>query len=481
MKVLFLNPPFKFKVSRASRWPEKTKSGTLYYPFWLCHAAGWAEKKGYEVKVIDSIANDHDFDTSIVEIMRFNPGLVVIDTCTSTIMSDIEFVNQLKSEFKCKVVLVGPHVSALPKESLKDNENVDFIARYEYDYTIVELAEYLQGKRKLEDVHGITYRSGKMIVNNEAKELIKDLDSLPFVSKIYKKFLDVRDYRYSLAKHPMIQVFSSRGCPNKCTFCNLPQTFSGRIFRSRSPENFVEELEYIKENMPEIKEIFIEDDTFTTDKERVMKICDMIIEKKLNIVWSANVRVDVPYEVLEKMKQAGCRILITGYESGNQEILNKIKKGITLQMSEEFTKNCKQLGIKIFGCFMIGLPGDTKETIQETFEFSQKLLPDMVFFQHAVPFPGTEFYNWCEKNDYITVKNWNQWLDLNGQLGCIVSYPNLSAKEICELRDDLMIKYYTNTKHILYTLKHNLDIDEIKRLSKAGKDFMKYLIKRKKK
>ena len=278
----------------------------------------------------------------------------------------------------------------------------------------------------------------------------------------------------------MVQIFTSRGCIFRCTFCTLPQTFTGRIFRARSAENVVRELEWIKENLPEVKEIFIEDDTFTIDKERVVKICDLIIKKKLNITWSANVRADVPYEVLKKMKEAGCRILIVGYESGNQDILNKIKKGVTLEMAEEFTKNCKKLGIKIFGCFMIGLPGDTKETIMQTFEFAKKLSPDMVFFQQAVPFPGTEFFEWCKKNGYIRVHRWNQWLDVNGQLDCIVDYPNLKSEEICKLRDELMVKYYTNPKHILYTITHNLDIDEMKRLFKAGKDFLKYLMRRKK-
>jgi radical SAM superfamily enzyme YgiQ (UPF0313 family) len=221
----------------------------------------------------------------------------------------------------------------------------------------------------------------------------------------------------------MIQIWSSRGCPNYCTFCQLPQSFDGRIFRPRSPENFVDELEWIKNNMPQIREVFIEDDTFTIDKERVQKICDLIIERKLKITWSVNVRADLEYGLMKKMKDAGCRMLIVGYESGNQQLLNNVKKGITLVQAERFTEAAKRAGLKIFGCFMIGLPGETRETIYKTLNFAKKLNPDMAFFQQAVPFPGTEFYEWCKKNGYLTAKNWNEWLDKNGQLDFIVTYP----------------------------------------------------------
>ncbi|MDD5416965.1 MAG: radical SAM protein, partial [Candidatus Aenigmarchaeota archaeon] len=265
--------------------------------------------------------------------------------------------------------------------------------------------------------------------------------------------------------------------PNMCTFCLYPQTLMGRAFRPRSAENFVRELVWISKNL-HVKEIFVEDDTFTTDKERVLKICSLIKEHDLNIKWSANVRADVPYEVLQAMKDAGCRMVIVGFESGNQAILNTIRKGITIEMAEDFVSNAKRAGLKIFGCFMIGLPGETHDTIEETFKFAQRLSPDMVFFQQAVPFPGTEFYNWCKMNKYITANDWSEWLDKNGQLDCIVSYPDLSNKEICKIKDKLMVRFYTAPKHVLHTITHNLNPSEMVRLGKAGKSFAKYLVKR---
>ena len=478
MKILLLNPPHKLKISRDSRWPEQTKSGTLYFPFWLAYAAGVLLENDHEVLLIDAIAKESDFNGTIKEVKKFNPSLLVMETTTPTIHSDIKFLNRLKRKLpKIKTVLVGTHVSALPEETLKLSKSIDFIARREYDYTILDLANTLEKNGGITEIIGISYRKGKRIFHNKDREFIQNLDELPFVSKIYKKFLNIKDYRYSLAQHPMIQIWSSRGCPNRCTFCQIPQVFMNRIFRARSPENFVEELEWIKNNLPEIKEVFIEDDTFTIDKKRVEKICKLIKEKKLKLTWSTNVRADLPYNLMKKMKDAGCRMLIVGYESGSQKILNNIKKGITLEMAEKFTEDAKKAGLKIFGCFMIGLPGDTKKTVEETFEFAKKLNPDMAFFQHAVPFPGTELYNWVKENGYLVAKDWDDWLDKNGQLDCIISYPWLTNEEIRKLRDKFSIKFYLSPKHLWEEFIHNLSLSEQVRLFKARIDYLKYLIR----
>jgi len=478
MKVLLLNPPHKLKISRDSRWPEHTKSGTLYYPFWLSYAAGVLLESNHQVSLMDAIAKGWNFSETIREVKKFNPQLLVMETTTATIYNDVKFLEKLKKRLqKIKAVLVGTHVSALPEETLRLSDSINFIARREYDYTILDLADTLEKNKDIKNVDGISYRKGRKIIHNKDREFIQDLDELPFVSKIYKKFLDVRDYRYSLAQHPMIQVWSSRGCPNRCTFCQIPQVFMNRTFRSRSPENFVDELEWIKNNLPEIKEIFIEDDTFTIDKKRVKKICDLIKKRNLEITWSANVRADLTYDLMKKMKDAGCRMLIVGYESGNQKILNNIKKGITLEMGKKFTKDAKKIGLKIFGCFMIGLPGDTKKTVEETFKFAKKLNPDMAFFQQAVPFPGTEMYKWVKENGYLTVEDWDKWLDENGQLDCIISYPWLTNKEIREMRDKFSVKFYLSPRHLWEEFIHNLSLSEQIRLMKARIDYLRYLIK----
>lgn len=475
-----MNPPFKFRISRDSRWPEHTKSGTLYYPFWLAYAAGlMMQESEHEVLLLDAIAKSLSFEGALKKVENFDPGLVVMETTTPTFNSDVRFAEELKQRVGCKICFVGAHVSTLPEESLKASHAIDFIARKEFDYTILDLTNNLEANCKLSNVLGISYRKNKKIIHTKDRPLIRNLDVLPFVSRIYKKFLDVYDYRYALARYPMIQIFSSRGCPNQCTFCLLPQTFSGRLFRARSAENFVDELEWIKENLPQIKEIFIEDDTLTIDRKRMFKICSLIKKRDLDIVWSANVRADLSYDLLKAMKEAGCRILIVGYESGNDQVLRNIKKGITTKQAEKFTKDAKKIGLKLFGCFMIGLPGDTKKTIEQTFKFALKLNPDMIFFQQAVPFPGTEFYNWCKSNGYLTAKSWDDWLDENGQLDCIVSYPNLTNREIKELRDKLTVRFYFSPKNLMQTLLHNLHPYEMIRITTTAKNYALYLLRKK--
>jgi radical SAM superfamily enzyme YgiQ (UPF0313 family) len=281
MKILLLNPPHKFKLSRSSRWPEYTKSGTLYYPFWLAYATGVLLKTNHEPILIDAIAKGWDFSRTIEEIIKHKIDLLVVETTTPSIINDIKFIEELKKVNKIKIVLVGTHVTALPEQTLSMSDSIDFIARGEYDYTIPDLANHLEKNGNIKNVLGISYRDNKKIVHNPDRPLIQNLDELPFVSKIYKKFLNVRDYRYALARHPMIQILSGRGCPNYCTFCNVPQRFKSHEFRIRTAKNFVDELEWIVKNLPEIKEIFIEDDTFTVNKQRVTEICKLIKERKL--------------------------------------------------------------------------------------------------------------------------------------------------------------------------------------------------------
>ncbi len=261
--------------------------------------------------------------------------------------------------------------------------------------------------------------------------------------------------------------------------CDYPQVFTMHGYRTRSAKNVVDEMEWIQKNLPDVKEIFFEDDTFTIDIPRAHAICDEIISRGLKLIWSCNVRACVPEETLKKMKEAGCRILIVGYESGNQRVLNQMKKGIILRQAEQFTAAAKKHNLKIFGCFMIGLPGDTRESIEDTFNFARKMNPDMVFFQQAVPFPGTEFYNWLKANGYLRTEDHSKWLDENGRLDVLYDYPGLSGDELAAIRDNLMVRYYMNPKHIFYTFMKNMHPHEFIRVVRYARDYLIYLAQRK--
>ena len=208
------------------------------------------------------------------------------------------------------------------------------------------------------------------------------------------------------------------------------------------------------------------------------RICDLIIAQNLNITWSCNARADTPYETLKKMKAAGCRLLVVGYESGSQEILNNINKGITLEQSREFALNTRKLGLKTFGCFMIGLSGETRKTIAQTFNFAKETDADMVFFQQAVPFPGTDFFNFCKENNMLKTENFDKWLTDQGYLDCLVNYPEFNADEVESIRNGLMSKYYFSISYIMKTLFRNPQFSELKRISKAALTYIVFRIKK---
>lgn len=476
MKILFVNLPYKFDISRTSRWPEKTKSATLYYPYWLAYATGVCQDKGHTVKLVDCIASKYSINDLKDTIREFQPDFLVTEVTTSTCMEDYVALDAIKKESpELKIIVGGTHATALPEHVLENCNSVDIVARKEYDFTIEEI---VSGNTPHEAIQGISYKKDGVTFHNDDREYIENLDVLPFASKIYQQFLNVDDYGYSLAQKPMVQIFSARGCPYHCNFCSYPETMGGRAFRKRSVKNFVDEIEYICLNMPEIKEIFIEDDTFTVDKQRVIDICNEMMRRNLKPIWSCNSRADLPYDVMKKMKEAGCRLLVTGFESGNQEVLNKIKKGITLKQSLEFAENARKLKLKIFGCFMIGLTGDSLDTILETYHFAKKINVDMVFFQQAVPFPGTGFYDWVKENNYISTEDYGKWLNEEGYLNCLVNYPYASSQEIERLRDKLMGKYYFSPGYIFKTFINNLSWLELKRIMKAGLAYSTFRIRK---
>ena len=492
MKILFLNLPYKFNISRASRWPEKTKSGTLYYPYWLAYCVGVCQREGHDCKLVDCITKAYTTEDTIEEVKSFAPDYIMAEITTPTCAYDYEVINAIKAAYpSAKILIGGTHATILPEEVLRACEGIDYILRQEYDYTVGEIIE----TDEISKVRGVSYRvndegedisslndydlsQGYEVRHTEDREPLDDLDSLPYVSKVYQEFLNFDDYAYAFAQKPMIQIVSSRGCPNQCNFCSYPSTMGGRIYRTRSVEDLADEFEYILKEIPEIKEIFIEDDTFTVDQNRVIDFCDEIIKRDLKPVWSCNTRVDLKFETMKKMKEAGCRLLVCGYESGNQEVLNQIKKGITLEQSKAFAENARKLDIKVFGCFMIGLTGDNLDTIQETYKFAQSVYPDMCFFQQSVPFPGTGFYKWAKENGYLITEDYSKWLNEDGYLNCLVDYPYADHKEIEKLRDDLMSKYYFSFAYIVKTFLANLDWTEFKRVMRGGTQYISFRVKK---
>ena len=479
MKILFLNPPFLKKFSRSQRSPAVTKSGTLYFPMWLSYAAALADKKGYDIDLIDAPADGFDLEYVINRVRNFSPGLMVVDTSTPSIYNDVKVCERFKEVLpKFFILLVGTHVSALPEESLKLSNCVDAVAIGEYDYTVVEMAEVIRKKGDLGTVKGICYRKSKEVICNERRPFIEDLDEIPFISTIYKRFLKIENYFNPNALYPMVTITTSRGCPFRCTFCVYPQTLMGRRFRLRSIENVVAEMEYIVENFPQAKAIFFEDDTLTVNKQRCIQLSETITKRGIKISWTANARVGLDIEAMKKMKAAGCRSLCVGFESGSQLILDKMKKAIKLEEIYKFMDDAKKAGLLIHGCFMAGLPGETKKTLKETLKLAKKLKPDTVQFYPVMVYPGTEAYDWYKERKLISTDDFSKWLTPKGLHNTVIRTKELSSEELVKFCDDARRAFYLRPTYLLYKAKQSVkNSQEMKRNLKSARTFVQYLFK----
>ncbi|MBU1289748.1 B12-binding domain-containing radical SAM protein [Patescibacteria group bacterium] len=477
MKILLLNPPFKKRFSRTSRSPSVTRGGTIYYPFWLAYTAGVLDKEGFDLTIIDAPAENYNLSHVLEKTIKFQPQLIVIDTSTPSIFNDIKVAERLKKLLpNAFIVLVGTHPSAVPEETLGFSNKIDAVAKGEYDYTIRDLAYCLKNKDGLEKVDGLIFRKNSQIIINQPRILIENLDEIPFVSQVYKKYFNIKKYFFAASDYPFVMMITGRGCPFRCFFCVYPQTFHSRKYRFRSPENVVKEFEYIVENLPEVKEIGIEDDTFTADRKRTVKICQLLIERQIKMKWYCNVRADLDLATMKWMKKAGCHLLTIGFESGNQNVLNNIHKGITIEQIKEFTKNARKTDILVHGCFMAGNPGETKETLEETLTLAKEINCDSMQFYPLIVYPGTEAYQWAKENKYLISSDYRQWATKEGMYNCILNFPHLSSQEILNYCNRATREYYLRPAYILMKIKQMiLHPQEIGRTIKSAKTFFKYL------
>lgn len=467
---MFLNPPsFEgFDGGASSRWPASREIESYWYPVWLCYPAGMLP----DSKVVD--APPHKISIEQTVQMGKDFELLVLFTSTPGFEVDVKMANMMKQvNPSLKVCFVGPPVTVEPEKTLNATNAIDFVVRREFDHQIVD---YANGK-PLSEIPGVSYRNEQgVIVNNPERPVIENLDELPWVSKVYKRDLDVNNYNVPFLLNPFISLYTSRGCPAMCTFCLWPQTHSGHRWRLRSADDVAAEMAYIKENFPEIKEVFFDDDTFNYQKARTIELCGKL--KPLNMTWSCTSRVTTDYDTLKAMKEAGCRLLIVGYESGDPQILKNIKKGATIDMAERFTANCRKLGLLIHGDFIVGLPGESRESIRKTIDFAKKLDNETIQVSIAHPYPGTEFYDYAKKNDLISIGSMTD--EVGHQLPKVI-YPGLDEAELVEWVERFYGEYYFRTRVIWRVVsKAIFNSHDRKRLAKEAREYMALRKKRRK-
>lgn len=469
MRTMFLNPPsFEgFDGGASSRWPASREIESYWYPVWLCYPAGMLP----DSKVVD--APPHKISIEQTVEMGKDFELLVLFTSTPGFDVDVKMANMMKvANPKLKVCFVGPPVTVEPEKTLNATDAIDFVVRREFDHQIVD---YANGK-PLEELPGVSFRKDGVIVNNPERPVIENLDELPWVSKVYKRDLDVTNYNVPFLLNPFISLYTSRGCPAMCTFCLWPQTHSGHRWRLRSADDVAAEMQYIKDNFPEIKEVFFDDDTFNYQKARTIALCEKL--KPLNMTWSCTSRVTTDYDTLKAMKEAGCRLLIVGYESGDPQILKNIKKGATVDMAERFTANCRKLGLVVHGDFIVGLPGESRESIRKTIDFAKKLDNETIQVSIAHPYPGTEFYEYAKKNDLISIGSMTD--EVGHQLPKVI-YPGLDEAELVEWVERFYGEYYFRPRVIWRVVsKAIFNSHDRKRLAKEAKEYMALRRKRRK-
>jgi hopanoid biosynthesis associated radical SAM protein HpnJ len=463
LKTLFLNPPSfeNFDGGAGSRWPATREIESYWYPVWLAYPAGMLEG----ARLLDAPSH-HVSAEETINIARDYEFLVLF-TSTPGFPGDIRLAKKIREvNPKIKIAFVGPHVSVLPERSLKDCPEIDFVVRKEFDFAAYEFAN---GK-PLEEILGISFLKNGSVVHTPDRPEVQDLDSLPHVTEVYRRDLDVTRYNVPFLLYPYVSLYTTRGCPAQCTFCLWPQTLSGHPWRKRSSDDVANEMAKAKEFWPNVREFFFDDDTFNIQKVRTIELCSKL--KPLKLTWSCTSRVTTDFETLKAMKEAGCRLLIVGYESGDPQILKNIKKGATVERARQFTKDCHKLGLVVHGDFILGLPGETHDTIRNTIAFAKELDVETIQVSVAHAYPGTELYDYAVKNGFMVGDN--KMVDEGGHQLAHIQYPGLPADEILEAVHQFYDEYYFRPKAVFRILrKAAFNSVDRKRLYKEAKTFLK--------
>jgi hopanoid biosynthesis associated radical SAM protein HpnJ len=466
MRTLFLQAPSfdGYDGGAGARYQMKREVRSFWYPTWLAQPAALVEGS----KLIDAPPHGLSFEDIKPDLMRHE--LIIMHTSTPSFRSDVRTAEMIKAiNPTCKIGFIGAKVAVEPEKSLKATTALDFVARNEFDFTIKDVAD----GQDWAGIKGISYRNAEgAIIHNEDREVIADMDLLPFVTPIYKRDLDINRYFGGYLKHPYLSFYTGRGCKSRCTFCLWPQTVGGHNYRVRSIEHVIAEVKYAREAFPKVKEIFFDDDTLTDNLPRVEALAKEL--GKLGVVWSCNAKANVPRKTLEVLKANGLRLLLVGYESGNQKILHNIKKGILVDVARRFTKDCHELGIVIHGTFILGLPGETRETIQETLNFAKEINPHTIQVSLAAPYPGTFLYKQAKENGWFADD-----IDLLTEDGTQIAplnYPNLGHTEIFDSVENFYKKFYFRPSKIASIVGEMLRSPEMmKRRLREGVEFFQFL------
>jgi hopanoid biosynthesis associated radical SAM protein HpnJ len=472
MRTLFLHPPSHegFDGGAGSRYQVRREVRSFWYPTWLAQPAALVPGS----KLVD--AQPARLTLADVQPLAREYDLAVLHTSSPSFPGDVRVAEVLKRENPALCIgFVGAKVAVQPEESLQASEAINFVAREEFDFTIAEIAE----GRPLETVDGVSFRDANgRIVHTPDRAILEDMDRLPFVTEVYKRDLRVENYFSGYLKHPYVSFYTGRGCRSKCTFCLWPHTVGGHRYRTRSAGHVLEEVALTPKYFPQVQELFFDDDTFTDNAARAETIARGI--GKLGITWSCNAKANVSYETLKVLRDNGLRLVVVGYESGNEQVLINIKKGVRLDIARRFTRDCHALGITIHGTFILGLPGETRETIQQTIEFAKEMNPHTIQVSIASPYPGTFMYKQAMEAGWMDSDGGAEALmNERGVQMSALSYPHLNRTEIFDSVETFYKRFYFRAGKIAeITAEMVRSPQMMKRRLQEGVDFARFLSRR---
>jgi hopanoid biosynthesis associated radical SAM protein HpnJ len=467
LKTLFLHPPsFQgFDGGAGARYQARREIRSFWYPTWLAQPAALvpgsrlvdAPPDGLSVDDVAPLARDYE--------------LAVLHTSAPSFAHDVRVAVALKTVNPAlRIGLVGAHVAVLREAALRAAPAVDFVTGADFDFAIEDIAR----GTALESVAGVSYRDGSRLVRSPARPPLENMDALPFVVDVYRRDLTIENYFIGYLLHPYVSLYTGRGCRSKCTFCLWPQTVGGHRYRTRSVEHVVAEIAHARDLFPQVKEYFFDDDTFTDDLPRAEAIARGL--GRLGVTWSCNAKANVPARTLGILRDNGLRLLLVGYESGDQTILNNIRKGLRVDVATEFTRNAKELGVRIHGTFIMGLPGETRETIEATIRFAQAIDPDTLQVSLAAPYPGTALHREALDRGWLDA---DPLVDGRGVQTSVLRYPHLSSAEIFASVDSFYRRFYFRPRK-LFALGAEMarDAEVCKRRLKEGVEFVGFLLRR---
>ena len=466
MKVVIANPPWPgegYGTRSNIRWPHRRGDKVLTFPIYLAYAASILNKANINVIAIDAIEKEFDIDSFVNEIKRIDPKIVFLEISTPSIYSDLEIAEKLKTSTNALISFMGPHATYFHKELIENYRFIDFCIRNEFEYTIRDLCLALKENKSFDEVLGITYRKDSKVIINKNRSVIENLDELPFPDRIQFKLENYQQAFYGGKKTALL--IASRGCPYNCTFCLWPDTLYGHKHRERSAKNIVDEIELLITDYG-VDEIYFDDDSFTISKAQVLAICNELKSRNIGIPWLCMGRVNnVDEEMLNSMKESGCKEIFYGFESGSQEILNHSYKNITLEQIKKAVELTKKTGICAGGSFVFGLQKESMKTVKETIRFAKKLGANYVQFTLASPFPGTKLYEEVKEKNLLKL---NSWADLDGTKGPIIETEFLSKKQLSGVIRKAYLQYYTSPRIIIQNLKAISDMNSFRKIMRGA-------------